>query len=205
MTLYGGIASPDLTAFSAEYAGKGSRILLQGNFNLGLLVLATFKIPTGGGVGFFSREFFARSRLAAPGMVAVGDSDALFEQFRTPEASDREAWLGRWHNADFQTRGLLEITLAEAGHGITARAFGTPVRCGDTPITWGSANAQLFACLDEAGQPSLAALASWRFEHLTTHLQLRHPGGTLAVAGFNEFRDGRMNYATREFFFRMRG
>ena len=205
ITLYGGIGSNDLAAFRAEHVGKGSRILLQGNLNLGLLVLATFKIPTAGGIGFFSREFFARSRLAAPGMAASGDSDALFEQFNTPEASGGQAWLGRWHNADSQTRGLLEITLEETGHGITARALGTPVSGGDPPIDWGHADTQVIACLDEAGQPSLAALATWKFDNLVTELQLRISGGTMVVAGFNEFRDGRMNYATREFFFRVSG
>jgi hypothetical protein len=96
ITLYGGIGSNDLAAFRAEHVGKGSRILLQGNLNLGLLVLATFKIPTAGGIGFFSREFFARSRLAAPGMAASGDSDALFEQFNTRRHPvDKHG--GRWH------------------------------------------------------------------------------------------------------------
>ncbi len=203
ITLYGGISSPDLTAFSAARGDADSRVLLQGNLNLGLLVLATFKIPAAGGIGYFSREFFARSRLSsAIAPPATGNSGALFEQLTQPDSVGLEALLGRWCNADFQTRGLLEVTVEKRGIGVTARALGTPLSSRDAPVDWGIADVGIFACLDEAGRPSLSALARWDFDLLNTHLQLRVPGGTLAVAGFNGFRDGRMNYATREFFYR---
>lgn len=204
VTLYGGIGSPQLTAFSARCTDAGSRILLQGNLNLGLLVLATFKIPADGEIGFFSREFFARSRLSTPiTRAAASDPGALFEQFTQSESVSMEAMLGRWNIADFRSRGLLEITVEEVGSGFTAGALGSPVSNGDAPVDWGVTDIGIFACLDDAGHPSLSALASWDFGFLSTHLQLRVPSGTLAMAGFNEFRDGRMNYATREFFYRL--
>lgn len=203
ITFYGGISSSDLTAFSTERGDEDSRVVLQGNLNLGLLVLATFKFSAAGGPGYFSREFFARSRLSVPIAPApTANCGALFEQITQPDSAGPEALLGRWRNADFKTRGLLEIAMEKRETGLTARVLGAPLSGSDALVDWGTADVGIFTCLDEAGHPSLSALATWDFDILKTHLQMRVPGGTLAVAGFNQFRDGRMNYATREFFYR---
>jgi hypothetical protein len=203
VTFYGGISGPELTAFSAIVEDEGSQILLQGNLNLGLLVLATFKVPMSGGTGYFSREFFARSRPSDPRVAPGSSAESLFEQLLQPASVGEDALLGRWCSADLQTRGVSEITIAYDGSGVTARALGAPLPGSDSPIDWGIADVGIFACLDEAGHPSLSALASWEFDCLETQLQLRVPAGTLAVAGFNRFSDGRMNYSTREFFYRL--
>ena len=202
ISFYGGISGPELTAFSAIVEEEGSQILLQGNLNLGLLVLATFKIPVAGGTGYFSREFFARSRTSGTGVASGGSAETLFEQLSQPASVGQDALIGCWRSADFQTRGVTEITLAKNGAGVTAHALGAPLPGSDTPIDWGLADVGIFACLDETGHPSLSALANWEFDLFDAHFQLRVPAGTLAVAGFNKFKDGRMNYSTREFFYR---
>ena len=111
--------------------------------------------------------------------------------------------MGHWRNAGIHSPGLTRIVIEDRKAGATARAFGAPVSDGDPAIDWGRTDLHIFACLDEAGHPSLTALARWDLDSLEVHLQLRVPAGTLAIAGFNNFLDDRMNYATREFFYRI--
>jgi hypothetical protein len=190
---YRGISTADCVGFSARHGGADGEVLLQGILNLGLLVLATYEIPRGGGAGYFSREFFAR-RAAPPGP----DGTPVFGPLATP-AVDTAPLLGRWRNAEAAARGLVEITVEDDAGDLAVRALGS----GDVgPVDWGPARTGVFACLDEAGKASLSLLASWDFGFLETHLQLRLPAGALASAGFNVFKDGRPSYVTREFFYR---
>lgn len=206
---YRGISTADCVAFSARRGfadGAGGEVLLQGILNLGLLVLATYEIPRGGGPGYFSREFFARR--AAPPAASPGpgpDATTVFGQvfghLAKPAPVDTAPLLGRWRNTEAAARGLVEITVEDAAGDLAVRALGSGE---DGPVDWGPARTGVFACLDEAGKASLSLLASWDFGFLETHLQLRLPAGALASAGFNVFKDGsgRPSYVTREFFYR---
>ena len=197
---YGGIATPELVAFSATRKLADSEVLLQGNLNLGLLVLATYEIPHDPGPGYFSREFFARRR-AAPEAGFEPSGQSVFGHLEQPSTVDTAPLLGRWRNTDAAGHGLLEMIVEDLDGELSVRALGSGE---PDPVDWGPGKTRVFACLDEAGNASLSALATWDFGFLETQLQLRVPGGTLAVAGFNVFKDGsgRPGYSTREFFYR---
>ena len=196
---YCGISTAGLVGFSTRRRLADVPLLLQGNLNLGLLVLATFEIPRHG-PGYFSREFFAyRGAAIPPGPAAAGTT--VFGHLEKPASVSTASMIGRWRNTDPAARGLVEITVEGGDDALAVRALGS----GELePVDWGTAKTEIFACLDEAGQASLSVLATWDFGFLETQLQLRVPGGTLAVAGFNVFRDGsgRPSYCTREFFYR---
>lgn len=204
---YCGISTADFVGFSAHRGFADGEVLLQGILNLGLLVLATYEIPRGGGPGYFSREFFAR-RDAAPSASPGPAGTTVFGRNSKPAAVDTAPLLGRWRNADAAARGLVEITIEDDAAAAPARAGDLAVRAigsgEEGPVDWGLARTGVFACLDEAGKASLSLLATWDFGFLETHLQLRLPAGTLASAGFNIFKDGsgRPSYVTREFFYR---
>jgi hypothetical protein len=200
---YCGISTADFVAFSAHRGFADCEVLLQGILNLGLLVLATYEIPRGGGPGYFSREFFAR-RAAAPAASSEPDATTIFGRLghlAGPAPVDTAPLLGRWRNADLAARGLVEITIEDDAGDLAVRATGSGE---EGPVDWGPARTGVFACLDEAGKASLSLLATWDFGFLETHLQLRLPAGALASAGFNVFKDGsgRPSYVTREFFYR---
>lgn len=201
---YCGISTPDFVGFSAHRGFEDCEVLLQGVLNLGLLVLATYEIPRGGGPGYFSREFFAR-RDAAPaaGSAPVGTpvGTTVFGHLAKPASVDTSPLLGRWRNADAAALGVVEITVEDDAGELAVRALGS----GEAgPVDWGPARTGVSACLDEAGKASLSLLATWDFGFLETQLQLRLPAGALASAGFNVFKDGsgRPSYFTREFFYR---
>lgn len=197
---YCGISTADFAAFSAHRALADCEVLLQGILNLGLLVLATYEIPRGGGPGYFSREFFTR-RAAAPAASPEPAGTTVFGHLAKPAPVDTAPLLGRWRNSDPAARGLVEITVEDGAGDLAVRAIGSGE---EGPVDWGPARTGVFACLDEAGKASLSLLATWDFGFLETHLQLRPPGGALASAGFNVFKDGsgRPSYVTREFFYR---
>ncbi len=201
--LYGGIASPSPLAFTARREFGVYEGLLQGNLNLGLLVLGTYKTYPGGRIGYFSREFFAVQPALAPiagreSKAAVNES--LFGGIEQPAAIDLEPMLGRWRNADAGSRGIAEIRIAEHHGGTGVRVHGTGAR---GPVDWGDAEVEVCTCVDEAGVRTLSLLASYDFGFMESRLQLRIPGGTLALADLTKFKDGsgRTNYFTREFFY----
>jgi hypothetical protein len=197
---YCGISTADFVAFSAHRGCAEGEVLLQGILNLGLLVLATYEIPRGGGPGYFSREFFAR-RAAAPAASSVPAGATVFGHLAKPASVDTSPLLGRWRNSEPAARGLVEIAIEDDAGDLAVRALGSGE---EGPVDWGPARSGVFACLDEAGKASLSLLATWDFGFLETHLQLRLPAGALASAGFNVFKDGsgRPSYVTREFFYR---
>lgn len=197
---YCGISTTDFVAFSAHRGFADCEVLLQGILNLGLLVLATYEIPRDGGPGYFSREFFAR-RAVAPSACSGPVGTTVFGHLARPASVDTAPLLGRWRNSDPAARGLVEITIEDDAGDLAVRALGSGKM---EPLDWGPARTGVFACLDEAGKPSLSLLATWDFGFLETQLQLRVPAGALASAGFNVFKDGsgRPNYVMREFFYR---
>lgn len=197
---YCGISTADFVAFSARRDCADGEVLLQGTLNLGLLVLATYEIPRGGGPGYFSREFFTR-RAATPAASSEPDETTVFGHLAKPASVDTSPLLGRWRSSEPAARGLVEITIEDDAGDLAVRALGSGE---GGPVDWGPARTGIFACLDEAGKASLSLLATWDFGFLETHLQLRLPAGVLASAGFNVFKDGsgRPSYVTREFFYR---
>lgn len=180
------------------YAG-----LLQGNLNLGLLVLGTYKTAEAGGVGYFSREFFQRVAPRLPLDAAQPDGGELFADVEVPKQIDAQSMAGRWHNADPNTDGIAEIVIElPDGSSPTVEVLGS-VPADEVPRSWGPAEVGVYAAVDEAGHKTLSLLADYRTPELVSSLQLRLPAGALALAGFERF-PGRRNpsYFTREFFYR---
>ncbi len=199
--------SPAACGLTAERSADHHRVRLQGNLNLGLLVLCAFRSPLDGpGLQYFSREFFAPFPVGpgpalGPGARAGGRGE-IFSAVSMPEAIDPAALVGRWRNAERGARGIREIRIgARAGGDLEARVLGAGPAA---PIDWGGERLVPFACVDEAGGRSLGGLAAYDFGFMESHLQVRVPAGTLAVASFNIFKDGsgRADYTTREFFYR---
>ncbi len=194
---YCGISTADFVAFSAHRGFADCEVLLQGILNLGLLVLATYEIPRGGGPGYFSREFFAR-RAAAPAASSEPDRTTVFGHLAKPAPVDTAPLLGRWRNSDPAARGLVEITIEDDAGDLAVRAIGSGE---EGPVDWGPARTGVFACLDEAGKASLSLLATWDFGFLTSHVEANLKLGVAVLCIYQSFQDasGRHDYFFREF------
>lgn len=200
LRLYAGIATDAPVAFTARRRFGAHEGLLHGNLNLGLLVLGTYKtFGDGRSPGYFAREFLVRR--SAPDAASPGTPGELFAGVAQPAAVAIEPMLGRWRNADASSRGIAEIAIGERPAGLGVRVFGAGT---GGPVDWGPAAAGVYASSDEAGNPTLSLLVRYELGFMTSELQLRVPGGTLALANFNAFHDssGRRDYFTREFFYR---
>lgn len=203
LDFYAGISTAAPLAFTARQRFGAYEGLLHGNLNLGLLVLGTYKtFADGRGPGYFSREFLVRRRAAGTGEEAdPGTPGELFADVEQPAAVEIEPMLGRWRNAEAGSRGIAEIAITDGPAGAEVRVFGSGA---EGPVDWGPAEVGVYASVDEGGTPTLSLLARYDLGFLTSELQLRVPGGTLALANFNAFGDagGRRDYFTREFFYR---
>lgn len=191
-------------AFSVEKDFGDHTGLLQGNLNLNLLVLGTYKTPKDGGVGYFSREFFIREPTRAPTSKVKATSGELFSTVTPPAVLDTHGMVGRWRNTEDPTVGIQEIEILAANGGLEVEVTGS----GENP--WGRAEVGIYAAVDEGGHKTFSVLADYRRSDWVSRLQLRLPGGALAVASFNTFPendapgqdDPRPDYFTREFFYR---
>ncbi|RMH18044.1 MAG: hypothetical protein D6696_14070 [Acidobacteria bacterium] len=186
-------AEPPAVAFTAAGPGAGGEVLLQGNLNLGLLVLGTYESGGDGVPGRFSRRFFAR-RERPPAPPSCGVAGGGFAG-PAPEAVDLGAMLGRWRNAEPRPTAVAGIHLEQAGDDLRLRADGIDG-------AFASARPAVYACLDEAGQPSLCLLARCDFGRRRSELQLRVTGGVLVSAGFHAAGDRRRPFFVREFYHR---
>lgn len=200
--LYSGISTPEIIAVTARLGFGAYDALLQGNLNLGLLVLGIYKRFHDGRVGFFSREFFSREANGGPPAADLAGATELFSSFEPPDALELAPILGRWRNTDRASRGIAEIHVSDGADRVRVRAIGAG---SDGAVDWGEAESGVYACVDEGGAPSLSLLASYRRAELRSELQLRVIGGTLALANFNHFTAGAgpRSYFTREFFYRV--
>ena len=110
--------------------------------------------------------------------------------------------LGRWLNTNYETRGIAECTVARDADGFNVNVVGVG---DDGPIEWPAARAMPLANLEEeAGQRTMALLATFEFDFMRVETHLRINKGVFVIVLFATFLDdsGRSNYLNREFFYR---
>ena len=110
--------------------------------------------------------------------------------------------LGHWINTNRDTRGIAECVVAQDARGISIEITGV----GDKePQRWPTARATVLANLEEeAGQRSIALMATFNLGYMTAETHIRVNKGVLVIVLFVTFHDqsGRSNYLNREFFYR---
>jgi hypothetical protein len=110
--------------------------------------------------------------------------------------------LGRWLNTNYETRGIAECTVAQDKDGFSVSITGAG---DDGPIKWPTARATPLANLEEeAGQRTMALLATFNFDFMRVETHMRINKGVFVIVLFVTFLDesGRANYLNREFFYR---
>ncbi len=206
---YVGLADPTVLAFTARLPGAGAGpVVLQGNLNRGLMILATYfgrgpagplnfgRGPAGRAgdsplAGRFSREFLARRTAEfVPGsadsglpMTVAGDLDLDLGEF-----------VGHWANAS-EHGELRSLDIASTATGLEVGVRGSGRRL---PAVWPSGDASLFGYHDELGRDTLLLLASFELPEGRSDLQIKVVTGTAVVACFHSRSEGR-SWFTREF------
>ena len=105
--------------------------------------------------------------------------------------------LGRWLNTNFKTRGIAECVITQEEDGIVVSLTGVETE-------WPDARANVLANLEEeAGQRSVALMATFELGFMTAETHIRVNKGVLVIVLFVTFHDdsGRSNYLNREFFY----
>lgn len=113
-----------------------------------------------------------------------------------------EKLLGRWVNANWETRGIAECTVTRDAEGINVSIVGVGE---DGPIAWPTVQASGLANLEEeAGQRAIALSATFNLGFMRADTHIRINRGVFVILLFVTFLDdsGRANYLTREFFSR---
>jgi hypothetical protein len=197
-------------AFTARYDFGAFQTELQGNLNLGLLVVASFNRVGAQGHDYFAREFYRRGDPAAapvsvpwtPASGRVGGDDPVEAE---PAAADLlfdgSEMFGEWLNTNPVSNGITRLRIDSDGNGAgVVRGWGPQlpraVEGGPTPAT-------LFA-LSSGSRLAKAFSARYEANHVALNLQANIKQGVLVVASFNEFNDdsGQSNYFRREFYYR---
>lgn len=128
----------------------------------------------------------------------------LHPELTDPATADLNAGklLGRWLNTNYETRGITECTVTQDGSDIKVQIVGAGE---DGPIEWPAAKATVLANLEEeAGQRTVALMATFNFEFMRVDTHMRINKGVFVIVLFVTFLDdsGRANYLNREFFYR---
>jgi hypothetical protein len=199
--LYAGREDPSPVAFTARLpGGSADEVLLQGNINRGLMILAAYRSSADAAplAGRFSREFYARreSGFVAPSSTSSG---VLFGAIRASTQPVLEEFIGHWRNAD-PTSSLPSLELEADGPRLWVTVEGTGPR---VPARWPRVSAQTFAYYDELGRDTLLLLGDFAHADGRSALQIKVVLGTAVVAAFHQRDDGR-SWFTREFFRRPR-
>jgi hypothetical protein len=108
--------------------------------------------------------------------------------------------LGRWLNTNRESRGIAECVVSQEADEILVRITGA----GDKE-SWPVAKATVLANLEEeAGQRTIAMLATFNLGFMTAETHIRVNKGVLVIVLYVTFHDasGRANYLNREFFYR---
>jgi hypothetical protein len=195
-------------SFTARYDFGAHQVELQGNLNLGLLVVASFNRVGPGGYDYFAREFYRKGdRATAPaatpwnaasGRVGGDDPDAAVRAAPGLPFDGCELF-GTWQNTNPNSSGIARIRIdADARNGALVRLWGARA---PAPAEWGSVTADLFA-LSSGSQFAKAFSARYQADDVTITLQANIKQGVLVVASFSEFDDDRSNYFHREFYYR---
>jgi hypothetical protein len=197
-------------SFTARYDFGAHQIELQGNMNLGLLVVASFNRVGPGGYDYFAREFYrsgdrATAPAATPWSASTGRVGGDDPDEAVPAAPgqpfDGSEMFGDWWNTNPDSKGIARLRIDDnARNGAAVRLWGarTPA-----PVEWGSAQADLFA-LSSGSRLAKAFGARYQAADANITLQANIKQGVLVVASFTEFGDGdgRSNYFHREFYYR---
>jgi hypothetical protein len=209
------VAASEPMAFQARYDLGFMEVHVQGNFSLGLMVLACLNVfkDDSGRANYFSREFFCRSqgnnkderttlqlnqKMKGPAISRLEDSPNL-----SMEAGDDTTvaqFVGDWITSNQNSRGMARVVITPQGQGLLVHAFGVGER---EPHDWGSVQAEVLT--DGPGSSRIRAFhAVYDFGFLESYLQAKTEKGVLVVATFNRFKDqsGRLSYFSREFFAR---
>lgn len=184
-------------AFTARLPSSSADVLLQGNINRGLMILAAYRFDGHAEslAGRFSREFFARreATFVAPEAVTTG---TLFGSIQASTTPVLEEFIGRWINADPSSwLPALAIESEPAGLRVTVEGAGPRL-----PSTWPSITAQAFAYYDELGRDTLLLLGDFQHAAGRSSLQIKVVLGTAVVAAFHRHHDGRRWF--QRYFFR---
>jgi hypothetical protein len=194
--LFGGIADASPLAFTARLPGAGQgEVLLQGNLNRGLMILATYQWISGDSVlaGRFSREFHARreSGFVAPTSIVPPEPAAASS---VSASVDLREFLGRWVNTN-PGGDLRTLAIEPSESRLCLHVVGSDRRL---PARWPAGESSLFAYLDESGHETLLLLGRFELPEGRSDLQIKVVTGTAVVAGFHARDDGR-SWFTREF------
>lgn len=105
--------------------------------------------------------------------------------------------IGKWHNCDKDTRGVVRVVLGSKGSTLTVQVFGA---CTPTPCDWGVVAGIAYGesvSATEAIAFSAFYDAGFKETIVTGHLD----NGTLILETFNQFKDGsgRSNYYSRSY------
>jgi hypothetical protein len=183
------------------------RVELQGNVNLGLLVLASFNRVGPGGYDYFAREFYRRgdratALAATPWDVSAGrvggddpDEAACTEPGLPFDGSEM---FGDWWNTNPDSKGIARLRIDDNMHN------GAVVRLWDSHVAErGSVEADLFA-LSSGSRLAKAFSARYQAHDADNTLQANIKQGVLVVASFTQFDadDVHSNYFHREFYYR---
>jgi hypothetical protein len=206
----GDVRSQAGIAFTASYDFGEFQTELQGNLNLGLLVVASFNRIGAGGYYYFAREFYRRgdpasAPLSTPWNAALGRVGGDDPPEPDPDAPglpfDGSEMFGRWLNTNPESKGIAQLHLDGDGrNGALLRVWGAQVR---QPVEWDVIPAELFA-LGSGSRLAKAFSARYDAGGVAVALQANIKQGVLVVASFTEFTDhsGRSNYFHREFYYR---
>lgn len=197
-------------AFTAFYDFGAFQTELQGNLNLGLLVVASFNRAGAGGHDYFAREFYRCGDPAtAPASVPwkeemgrVGGDDLIEPNPAAPGLPFiGSEMFGDWLNTNPNSSGIARLRIdGDGSNGAILRVWGAQV---PHPVEWGSVQASLFA-LSSGSRLVKAFSARYEADDVAVTLQANIKQGVLVVASFAEFKDdsGRSNYFQREFYYR---
>ena len=204
-TFAAGPASQDGMSFFAEVDFGFMISRLQGNVNLGLLVLAGFHDFKDGSArsNFFSREFYYSAGAGVDKRLARTPVTNSKKGSRNLDAS---ALTGRWQNTNSASVGVSAIEIRENGEDLAVRAFGA----GEPGVVdWGEVAGRAYG-KDFQSDEAMAFSATFHSDPagnsggIRCHLQANIKQGVLVVAYFTEFDDnsGRSNYFAREFYYK---
>lgn len=209
------VATAEPMAFQARYDLGFMEVHVEGNFSLGLMVLACLNIfkDDSGRANYFSREFFCRSLGGSKDERPVlrldqkMDASAISRLEDSPDSSMEAGddatvaqFVGDWTTTNQNSRGMARVVITPQGQGLLVHAFGAGE---PEPQDWGTVQAEVLT--DGPGSSRIRAFhAVYDFGFLESYLQAKTEKGVLVLATFNRFKDqsGRLSYFSREFFAR---
>jgi hypothetical protein len=195
-------------SFTATYDFGAFQSELQGNLNLGLLVVASFNCAGLGGYDYFAREFFRRGDPAAT-RASIPWSDSLGrvggDDADEPAVAslglpfDGSELFGHWLNTNPDSAGIVRLRIEADGN----RAASVGIWEAPEPAGRPAVPAALFA-LSSGSSLAKAFSARYRTQDARVALQANIKQGVLVVASFTEFVEGsgRSNCFGREFYYR---